>query len=347
MPSLISPLLAPIGLCMVMGLVAVYLLLPRPRRYPVLWGGAAGGVAMVLAGSLLVRTGATVEAVLFYAYAGIAVVAGGLLVTQTRPARAALSFALVVLSTCGLFLLQAAPFLMAATTIIYAGAILVTFLFVLMLAQQEGPSDADCRSREPFLASAAGFALLGTLLYVLFVTYDTTALDALWSRLRQAQQQATADQMGEALSEAFFDGLDRVVQDTPLPPELRSQSRDEIMDLEFEWHQARRLEGSVAVEAMTGVLDRTERLITAIRGRVGDLQPGRDAALSGLSGPRSNRDVPHDARGNAPLPAENVAHLGRALFTDYLLAVEVAGTLLLVATIGAIVIATRRDKAAS
>ena len=41
-------------------------------------------------------------------------------------------------STCGLFLLQAAPFLMAATIIIYAGAIVVTFLFVIMLAQQEG-----------------------------------------------------------------------------------------------------------------------------------------------------------------------------------------------------------------
>ena len=43
-----------------------------------------------------------------------------------------------------------------------------------------------------------------------------------------------------------------------------------------------------------------------------------------------------------PLPAENVAGLGRTLFTDYLLAVELGGTLLLVATIGAIVIAGRR-----
>ena len=58
------------------------------------------------------------------------------------------SFALVVLSSCGLFLLQAAPFLMAATIIVYAGAIVVTFLFVIMLAHQEGPSDADYRSRE-------------------------------------------------------------------------------------------------------------------------------------------------------------------------------------------------------
>src|ERR1019366_946117 len=80
---------------------------------------------------------------------------------------AALSFALVVLSTCGLFLLQAAPFLMAATIIVYAGAIVVTFLFVIMLAQQEGPSSADQRSREPFLASLAGGGLLASLLCIL------------------------------------------------------------------------------------------------------------------------------------------------------------------------------------
>jgi hypothetical protein len=45
-----------------------------------------------------------------------------------------------------------------------------------------------------------------------------------------------------------------------------------------------------------------------------------------------------------PLPAENVAYLGRTLFTDYLLAVELGGTLLLVATIGAIAIAGRRTE---
>jgi len=45
-----------------------------------------------------------------------------------------------------------------------------------------------------------------------------------------------------------------------------------------------------------------------------------------------------------PLPRENVAYLGRSLFTDYLLPVELGGTLLLVATIGAIAIAARRPE---
>ena len=49
----------------------------------------------------------------------------------------------------------------------------MTFLFVLhMLAQQEGPSDADARSREPRLAVAVGFVLLGALLYVLQLQWN-------------------------------------------------------------------------------------------------------------------------------------------------------------------------------
>ncbi|MBI1917568.1 MAG: NADH-quinone oxidoreductase subunit J, partial [Planctomycetes bacterium] len=112
-----------------LGLTAVYALLPRPRRLPLLLGVGATGFAFVLAGWLVVRVGKlSFETFLFYLFAATAIVAGGLLVTQQNPARAALSFAIVVLATCGLFLLQAAPFLMAATIIVYAGAIIVTFL---------------------------------------------------------------------------------------------------------------------------------------------------------------------------------------------------------------------------
>src|SRR5262249_12886266 len=43
------------------------------------------------------------------------------------------------------------------------------------------------------------------------------------------------------------------------------------------------------------------------------------------------------------LPAANVSAVGRTLFTDHLLAIELAGTLLLIATVGAIAIAGRRE----
>src|SRR5260370_1101291 len=173
MPSMPSYFWA-IVLPVVLGLVAVYVLLPRPRGSSPWWGTILAGLALLAAGFLLIQvSGAIVETVLFYAFSAIAIMAGGLLITQRNPVRAALSFALVVLSTCGLFLLQAAPFLMAATIIIYAGAIIVTFLFVIMLASQAGISDADARTREPLLATALGFLLLGCLIYVLQVTYST------------------------------------------------------------------------------------------------------------------------------------------------------------------------------
>ena len=56
---------------------------------------------------------------------------------------------------------------------------------------------------------------------------------------------------------------------------------------------------------------------------------------------RARRRSRSTARPNGCRP-RNVAGLGRTLFTDHLLAVELAGTLLLVATVGAIAIAGGR-----
>src|SRR5579875_1600272 len=120
------------------------MLLPRPRPYPVLWRAVFGALALVLAMTFLMSSlFFSLESILFFLFSSLAILAGTLLVTQHNPARAALAFALVVLCTCGLFLLLAAPFLMAAAIIIYAGAIIVTFLFVIMLAAHKGPSDEN------------------------------------------------------------------------------------------------------------------------------------------------------------------------------------------------------------
>ena len=67
---------------------------------------------------------------------------------------------------------------------------------------------------------------------------------------------------------------------------------------------------------------------------MGRLQPSAGLRLSPFAG------TPANQRPNG-LAAENVAGLGRTLFSDYLLAVEIAGTLLLIATVGAIAIAHR------
>ena len=176
---------------------SVFVLLPRPKPYSSWLGALLGAAALVFTAATILRTGAfTAETFLFYAFSAIAISSGVLLVTQHNPARAALSFTLVILSVCGLFLLLAAPFLMAATIIIYAGAIIVTFLFVLMLSQQAGLGDADARSREPLLASLTGFVLLGTLIYVLQLSYEKSDVvqvidEVLGSDAREAKQTAS------------------------------------------------------------------------------------------------------------------------------------------------------------
>ncbi len=70
-----------------------------------------------------------------------------LTITSRDPIHSALWFAAVVLSTSGLFLLAEAQFLAAGTVIVYAGAIIVTFLFVIMLAQMEGRAVYDRAAR--------------------------------------------------------------------------------------------------------------------------------------------------------------------------------------------------------
>ncbi|MFM8890766.1 MAG: NADH-quinone oxidoreductase subunit J, partial [Planctomycetia bacterium] len=72
-------------------------------------------------------------------------------------------FALSLAGVAGVLLVLGAQFLGVATIVVYAGAILVMFLFVLMLAQPAGLAPYDRVSNEPFLAALAGAVLLGVL----------------------------------------------------------------------------------------------------------------------------------------------------------------------------------------
>ena len=336
------------------GLVAVYLLLPRARRYPPLWGGILAVAALVLAGWLLIRTDTVLpETILFYSFAGLAVFGGGLLITLSNPVHAALSFALVVLSTCGLFLLQAAPFLMAATIIVYAGAIIVTFLFVIMLAQQEGFSSADRRSREPFLATVAGFVLLGAVLCVLQRTYDTEALDRLIARVDQALVAKSVAEVKDRLGnpKEFVDTylmalrlkqpeIEPGAATTPLASE-RGALRDLLIDLEPILNTP-----AVDTKTLKSQLRSIRAHAVQLRNNHGTLLVARGLPVSTFSGEPPSKGVSVDKEGRVKerLPADNVSALGRSIFSDYLLAFELGGVLLLVATIGAIAIAGRRTE---
>jgi NADH-quinone oxidoreductase subunit J len=109
----------------------------------------------------------------YYLFSGIAIFAAVKVITHTRPVYSALWFVMVVLASAGLFIVMSAQFMAFAVVIIYGGAILVTYMFVLMLASHsdsegEAAQAYDREAREPVLACAAGFLLLAVLLSVSF-----------------------------------------------------------------------------------------------------------------------------------------------------------------------------------
>ncbi len=308
----------------VLGLLGVYLLLPRPGSPPRFFGAAAGLAALGLAGWQLARESANVpliESTLFYCFSGLALFGAVQLITQSNPARGAVSFALVVLSVCGLFLLHGAPFLAAGAIIIYAGAIVVTFLFVIMLCQHHGASDADDRSREPLLACAAGALLLGVLFALLRGHYDVRELDGV----------IAAANAPNATLQDIDDALNNLNGHVAVKDDLVQRLQQSMT----------RVKADASQEALAKELAILREAMASSQRRIGDFPPPSHLTLSTFGGPAAN--VPADHR----LPAGNVAALGRVLFSDYLLAVELAGTLLLVATIGTIAIAQRIGRKAA
>ena len=166
-------------LCVAAG-VCTIALMPGHREVSVRrLGGIGLGVVGLIFAALTpdLQTGFA-DAVFFWVFAAVAVASALRVVTHPRPVYSALYFVLTVFASAGLFVLLQAEFMAAALVLIYAGAILVTYVFVIMLASQatgsapaDGPmagvADYDLHSREPVVASAVGFALMGVLLFVI------------------------------------------------------------------------------------------------------------------------------------------------------------------------------------
>ena len=77
------------------------------------------------------------EALLFYGFAAIMVVSSLLMVLGKNPVHSALFLVLTFFCLAGVYLLLNAQFIAAVQVIVYAGAIMVLFLFVIMLLNLE------------------------------------------------------------------------------------------------------------------------------------------------------------------------------------------------------------------
>jgi NADH-quinone oxidoreductase subunit J len=101
----------------------------------------------------------------FYLFGLIAVVAALLFVTRKSPVAAALWLVVTLFALAALYVLLDAQFIGAIQVIVYAGAIMVVFLFVIMLLNLGHPSEiADARGLGWKIAGGAvGVALLAEI----------------------------------------------------------------------------------------------------------------------------------------------------------------------------------------
>jgi len=96
------------------------------------------------------------DVILFLVFALIAVVAAINVVVQTHPISSAISLVGVMGSLAVLYLLLGAEFIAAAQVIVYAGAIMVLFVFVIMLLN----AGAEARKGRSYTVQLLGVPLL-------------------------------------------------------------------------------------------------------------------------------------------------------------------------------------------
>jgi len=101
----------------------------------------------------------------FWLFAGVAIVSAFLCITRRSPVASALWLVSTFFAIAGLFVLLDAHFLAAVQVLVYAGAIMVLFLFVIMLLNLGRPGPGDMKGRwGRIVALVAGLLLVGELL---------------------------------------------------------------------------------------------------------------------------------------------------------------------------------------
>ncbi len=106
--------------------------------------------------------------ILFLLLAALAVVAACNVILQRNPIYSAIGLIVTLCALAGLFLTLAAPFIAAIQIVVYAGAIMVLFVFVIMLLNVRAEEAKPDRQKYlKWLAIPLFFALLTEVFYVI------------------------------------------------------------------------------------------------------------------------------------------------------------------------------------
>src|ERR1051326_2417706 len=105
----------------------------------------------------------------FYMLSGLAVLGGILVITRRNAVHSALALILTLLAVAGLYLMLYAPFVAGVQIILYAGGIMVLFLFVIMLISIER-TQRERQFNKQWLVGIAAAAALGGLFIAVYTT---------------------------------------------------------------------------------------------------------------------------------------------------------------------------------
>ncbi len=98
--------------------------------------------------------------ILFWTFAGVAVIAAFMCITRRSPVASALWLVQTLFALAAIFVILDAQFIAALQVLVYAGAIMVLFLFVIMLLNLGGEGPTDMAGIPGRVISAVGGALL-------------------------------------------------------------------------------------------------------------------------------------------------------------------------------------------
>lgn len=367
-----SPILSPIILYagLALGALGVALAMPRrglnPQMIGALVAGIAVGAVLIALAVVGLRAGEGLPGAFFYVFALIGLGSALRVITHQRPVYAALYFVLTIIASAGLFLLLAAEFMTFALVIIYAGAILITYLFVIMLATEapteetlEALSEYDAVSREPIAATVVGFALLGALSGML-----AFGVPGLPGPEGASPAQGLARLPGKV--RAFVEGLgvaDEVAPAAFLPDRLAGPlTSPERVE---EYNTWRRSHSQIILTSAGG--EGTVGLVQLVPLDPGSFKARYEASLTdpddeaGLPSALMDRiaEIPglpayfeDSVTGLATLTVAlpealaptNIETVGLALVGEHPLSLELAGVILLLAMVGAVVLARKQTE---
>jgi NADH-quinone oxidoreductase subunit J len=113
--------------------------------------------------------------VIFYVFAAFAVVSATLCILQRNPVSAALWLVSTMFSLAAIYVLLDAQFIAAIQVLVYAGAVMVLFLFVIMLLNLQHRREESTRPIQQFLGYT-GSALFGIAVVYYIAKYAVLQL---------------------------------------------------------------------------------------------------------------------------------------------------------------------------